>query len=196
MSQDFMNDEYNEESKIRIMVENVALMLSRRKMHHNLSFENIKSQFLENINGYSTSYSDDVNTIEVYLTFCKITKIDKSDEDKYFTSDMNKYKILIAEMASPKVINMFDIADNSELVFIKEVMSDRADHASNPSVILLTEEQQAQVMIEYNIEPGQLPEIKFGTCALARYYQLKRGEIVEINSPSEAGYSIRYRICK
>ena len=196
MSQDFMNDEYNEESKIRIMVENVALMLSRRKMYSELSFEDIRTQFLENINGYSTSYNDGTNIIEIYLTFCKITKVDKSDEDKYFTSDTNRYKILIAEMASPKVINMFDVASNSELVFIREVMSDRADHVSNPTLILLTEEQQSQVIKEYNLEPGHLPEIKFGTGALARYYQLKRGEIVEINSPSEAGYSIRYRICK
>jgi DNA-directed RNA polymerase subunit H (RpoH/RPB5) len=196
MSQDYMNDEYNEESKIRIMVENTALMLSRRKMYSHLSFEDIRSQFLENINGYSTSYTNNKETIEVYLTFCKLTKIDKSDEDKYFTNDPSKYKILIVDMASPKVINMFDVASNSELVFIREMMADRADHVSNPTLILLSDEEQEQVIKEYNIEPGHLPEFKFGTDAIARYYQLKRGEICEMNSPSEAGYSIRYRLCR
>jgi len=191
-----MNDEYNEESKIRIMVENTALMLSRRKMYSHLSFEDIRSQFLENINGYSTSYTNNKETIEVYLTFCKLTKIDKSDEDKYFTNDPSKYKILIVDMASPKVINMFDVASNSELVFIREMMADRADHVSNPTLILLSDEEQEQVIKEYNIEPGHLPEFKFGTDAIARYYQLKRGEICEMNSPSEAGYSIRYRLCR
>lgn len=196
MSQDFLNDEYNEQSKIKIMVGNIALMLSRRRAYSSISFEDIEKQFQNNINGYSTFYKDDNITIEVYVTFCKLTKIDKSDEDKYFTSSSDTYKILVADMASPKVVNIFDSASNSELIFIREVMSDRDDHVSNPTFILLSEEEQQQVIKEYNIEPGHLPEIKFGTDAMARYYQLKRNEIVEINSPSEAGYSIRYRICK
>jgi len=196
MNQDYLNDEYNEESKMLIMAKNVALMLSRRKVYMHLSVQDITDQFLKNINGAYTYFVKDDYKIELYITFYKITKIDKTEEENYFSDNENTYKILIAQMASPKMVKMFDNAKNSELVFTKEVMSDRADHVSNPMILLLTDEQQLQVIKEYNIELGHLPEIKYGTDPMARYYQLQRNEIIEINSPSEAGYSIRYRVCK
>lgn len=197
MNKNQLLDEYNESSKIDVMLDNIARMLSRRKRFSHHRYEDILDQFRKSADKGYAIFNRDSDTIKVYIIFDKITKIDKSDETKLFSDDPNTYTIYVVNMASPKVIGIFDSINNSELVFIREVMIDRANHISNPQIVLLSDEQQDQVKQEYNIVANNLPEIKHGTDALARYYQLAKGEIFEIVTPSEtSGYSIEYRICK
>ena len=195
MSNNYSIDEYNLDSKIKIIFENTARMFSRRRMYKSLSFEEIYTQFKSNQNGEHTYYSNNENTIEIYLNFDKVTKMG-SEEDNMFTNDESKYILYIVGASTPKIIKTFDQEKNSEMAFVDEMLSDRADHVTNPQIELLSAEEQEDVIRDYQLNLRDLPEFKFGTSALARYYQLKKGEIVRIISASECGLSIRYRVCQ
>lgn len=196
MSKNQIIDEYNEEMKVDIIIENIALMLSRRR-NSIATFKDFSNQFKSNLTGTTTSFSKDDYSIDIHINFNKVTKIDKFEEDILFTNDPNKYIIYVVHGALPKIIKMFDSASNSELVFVSEVMADRMDHITQPIVVLLSEEDQELVKQEYHATSSNLPKIRHGTDAVARYYQLEKGEIVEFNEASEgSGIRVNYRICQ
>lgn len=195
MSKDRIVYEYNEEMKTDIIIENIGLMLSRRRDSKG-TFEEYFEQFKSNLQGNTTTFTKGENIVKIFITFDKIKKIDRFEEENLFTNNLNEYIIYVVQSASPKIIKMFDDASNSEIVFVSEVLVDRMNHVTQPNVILLSEEEQQQIKDEYHVTEHNLQKIRHGTDALARYYQLKKGEIVEFNSASEcSGISVRYRIC-
>lgn len=195
MSKNGIIQEYNEEMKVGIIIENIALMLSRRRDAKG-TFKEYSEQFKSNLTSNTTTFNKGDNMVKIVVTFDKVKKIDRFEEDNLFTNNPNEYIIYVVQCASPKIIKMFDCASNSEIVFVSEVLADRMDHVTQPNVILLSEEEQQMIKDEYHATEHNLQKIRHGTDALARYYQLKKGEIVEFNSASEcSGISVRYRIC-
>lgn len=194
---DIFQAEYNENGKIKIMLENTAKMMSHRRIFKSLSFEQIYKSFTSNLDQNKTFYDDGEYKIAVILSLKKIKNIDKDDDINYFLNTLypSFYNIIVVKKASPKVVMQIEAMKNVELVYDDDIMVSTIENVFVPEHILLSEEEQEQVKAEYyagNKSFGLILKDK----AIARYYNLKIGEIVEINRASiTSGDSVYYRIC-
>jgi len=88
---------------------------------------------------------------------------------------------------------------NSELsleYFVEnELMINVTEHFLQPQFFLVNDELKAQILEKYNVKEQQLPKIQ-KTDPIARYYGLKKGELIRILRKSEtAGISEVFRVC-
>lgn len=190
-------NEYNEESKILIVMENVAKMVSKRRNYLHIPFDEIYQQFIKNLQTNQTFYDNGEKRIQLVITFDKLKKFDKSEEKDYINDSETVYKILVVAKATARIIAFFERQQSSELVFVSDVLTDRSEHVTNPLFILLSKEEQEKVKEEFNMSNDNFPVIKWRVDPMANYYQLEYEEIVEINRPSEtSGIRVSYSICK
>lgn len=116
----------------------------------------------------------------------KITSINKTSPiGEFLTKHNNEYKFLIAYEINPKSEkNIIDTyGPNVEIFKFNKLKSDVTEHCMVPLHIVMTKEEGDDVMESYRARKRDMPLIKTSD-PVARYYNMKHGEIVKIIRPS------------
>ena len=192
--------EYNEEGKKMVIFENNAKMIANRfkKTQEEIDeyakeiFEQLKS----NYDNDTTFYRNGDTKIAVKLLFRKITTIRKiEDIEDFLDKYKSHYKFIIVSKITPKAYKQFLEYDNLEVFFDDDLLVNKIDHIFVPKHIPLSKDEQDQIRKEYGFKRIEIGIIKQSD-PIARYYNLKPGEIISIERTSKnSGIAVYYRHC-
>ena len=138
---------------------------------------------LDNENNYNTTIKNKKLFIKIFDY--KITSINKNSPIGEFISKFDsEYKILIVQDINQKSENIIDsYSTQSEVFKISQLMINIIDHVLVPKHIVLSKEETDKVLEAYRAKKRDMMLIRT-TDAVAKYYNMKPGEIVKIIRPS------------
>lgn len=138
---------------------------------------------LDNETNYNTTIKNKKLFIKIFDY--KITSINKNSPIGEFISKFDsEYKILIVQDINQKSENIIDsYSTQSEVFKISQLMINIVDHVLVPKHIVLSKEETDKVLEAYRAKKRDMMLIRT-TDAVAKYYNMKPGEIVKIIRPS------------
>jgi len=122
---------------------------------------------------------------------------------KVYTDRMRAENVSSAIMVLRQDITPFakqavqEMSDSFRIEHFKEseLLVDITKHQLVPEHQLLTQNEKSELLKRYRLKDHQLPRIQSND-PIARYYGMRRGQVVKIIRPSEtAGRYVTYRIC-
>jgi DNA-directed RNA polymerase subunit H (RpoH/RPB5) len=171
-------------------------MLTNRKILKNDINSNYKKLLESDKGNYIFTLSENDFKLAVNIIPYKITALNKSYglldfADKY----KNYHRIVIVKEISKKVVQHIILKYGMVEVFAeKELMINLVDHHLVPKHEVLSDEKAKEVLDSYLLKKRQLPII-YTSDPVARYYNMKVGQICRITRPSDkSGLSVAYRI--
>jgi DNA-directed RNA polymerases I, II, and III subunit RPABC1 len=115
-------------------------------------------------------------------------------DDQNFGAGILIYTTTLTTQAS-KIINEISSQFRIEAFPESELLINITHHELVPRHIVMTNEQKKELLARYRLKETQLPRIQIAD-PVARYYGLRRGQVVKIIRKSEtAGRYASYRIC-
>ncbi|ORX41112.1 DNA-directed RNA polymerases ii 24 kda polypeptide [Kockovaella imperatae] len=173
----------------------------------NTSFDDFKqahgsSGQVDRTNMSFTADHEEESGNRIYVYFCSDRNVSKANVKTFLGSmdRMNAQKglLIYAEKLSPIAARaMQEMSSEYHLEHFKEtdLLVNITHHFLVPKhTIMKTEDKQALIK-KYRLKETQLPRIMI-TDPVARYYGLRRGQVMKIERASEtAGRYVTYRIC-
>ena len=133
--------------------------------------------------------SDEKVGVKPIRTYCERMKEESVKRAILVTRDN------LTPFAKQAVAEMWQQKYNIEYFREAELLVDITEHVLVPQHIVMTDDEKKTLLTRYKLRPEQLPRIQ-ETDPVARYYGLRRGQVVKIVRPSEtAGRYVTYRIC-
>ncbi len=185
---------YNE--KINEVIKNIIKMIFERfNLHNKLNFNDIYNNIMKNYDINNESVKFNLNNEEYIIKIINRAITGRKIEDIEQLIDIyrNNYKFLIVQSINIKNNDLLNEISNLEVFTIDELLVNIIEHHLVPKHRLLTEDEKNIFLKEYNIKQKNLPRI-FVSDAIARYYNAKVGDIMEIQRYTpNSGLSIIYR---
>ena len=162
-----------------------------------ISNENEDMEYIIHLDN-EKNYNTHIPNKKIYIKIFdyKISSINKTSQIGEFISKYDKeYKFIIVDDINPRSEDTIESYNTPIEVFkFDSLISDRTEHILVPQHIVLTEEESKKVMESYRANPRDMPLIRTNE-VIAKYYNMKHGEIVKIIRPSPVtGESIAYRL--
>ncbi|CAN6806299.1 unnamed protein product [Brassica oleracea] len=139
---------------------------------------------------------------KIFVFFLQETKVKMGDIKACFER-MVSHNVLRAILVVKKEMNRFASsaitdANSKGILYLEsfketELLMNVKEHAFVPEHIALTTAEKEALLEKYTVQENQLPRIQY-TDPIAKYYGLKRGEVVKIIRNSEtSGRYVTYR---
>lgn len=125
----------------------------------------------------------------------QISAINKSSGVSDFLNKYKNYhKILVVNSITNKPAQyIYSHYPETEIFLEHDLMMDIASHVSVPKHMVLSDEESSEIIKAYNVKQARLPSMLI-TDKMARYFNMKTGQICKILRPSEtAGIEPYYR---
>ena len=138
---------------------------------------------LDNESNYNTIITN--KKIFVKIFDYKITSINKNSPiGEFISKHDSEYKVLIVQDINQKSENIIEsYSTQSEVFKINSLMINIIDHVLVPKHIVLSKDETDRVLEAYRAKKRDMSLIRT-TDAVAKYYNMKPGEIVKIIRPS------------
>jgi DNA-directed RNA polymerase subunit H (RpoH/RPB5) len=189
-----------EEERLQTILHNLLLMLSRRifikdgEKKQLITMEGAEERIVDKGYNIYTLETDNYDNYAMIIIFQKITAIGKQSIVSDFFKDYSNFKkILVASDYNNKTLSSV-LQNHSQIFRESTMMIDIISNEIQPKFELLSPEEMKRVKEEYHITDYTIPKL-LKTDPVAKYFGLKKGEIIRIVRPSQiSGLSISYRI--
>jgi len=189
-----------EEERLQTILHNLLLMLSRRifikdgEKKQLITMEGAEKRIVDKGYNIYTLETDNHDNYAMIIIFQKITAIGKQSIVSDFFKDYSNFKkILVASDYNNKTLSSV-LQNHSQIFRESTMMIDIISNEIQPKFELLSPEEMKRVKEEYHITDYTIPKL-LKTDPVAKYFGLKKGEIIRIVRPSQiSGLSISYRI--
>lgn len=191
--------EKNEEDIRRIVLKNIVKMITERGYLNKEDYKKNKSNLINQNNDDLYTIGLNNNTgLTVKIFNQKITGISKqSNINEFLHKNKDVNRIIIVKSITTKAVQYIKSTYPSTEVFLEnELLINLVDNILVPryEVLERNSENYKTFFEQYQSKKRQMPRVHV-TDPLARYYNLKKGDIVRIIRPSEtSAVSIGYRI--
>ncbi|XP_058749986.1 DNA-directed RNA polymerases II and IV subunit 5A-like [Vicia villosa] len=166
----------------------------------NMSRQEFKEKLDINLKGGHPTYfktNKDDPSDKIFVYFVRVAKLGLSVLTKIrerMESEGVERSILVSRSKPSEALKDLAPKHRIELFQEDELLVNVTEHELVPEHQVLTEAEKENLLETYTVKETQLPRM-FVTDPVARYYGLKRGQVVRIIRPSEtAGTYVTYRI--
>lgn len=185
----------NEERRVTVLMNIVKMLTSRGLLDP--ADEERNHEFLTNQVADDLVYQITAGNLNIAIKFIpvKVTTLSRTGvASDFLQAHRESHKILVVSDISQKIYKVLQVTPMTEIFWEPELMCNKIDHDYVPPHRVLTDQERADFMETYHLKKKDLPRIHV-TDPIARYYNMKVGDVVHITRPSiTSGYSSTYRI--